>query len=323
MSIKLANYNVDSKQEMRAAYCQTMIELTKSDDKVCTVDADLRGAAGMKPYAEAFPNNAFNCGVQEANMIGVSAGLSATGNIPFAHTFAPFATRRACDQIFLSCAYAKQNVKIMGSDPGVTATLNGGTHMPFEDIGIMRTFPEITVVEPADAASLSQVVRLAKETYGVWYIRLSRKNFPDIYQEAPDVQIGKSIQLREGNDVTLIATGICLSEALKAADILEAEGIKARVIDALFIKPLDEDAVIRAAKETGAIVTCENHNVINGLGSAVADVLSQKTYAPLEKVGVNDEFGEVGQLDYLLERYKLNAKEIVKKAKLAISRKGK
>lgn len=321
MTVNLADYTKNGTLEMRKAYCNTMIELAENNHRIVLVDADLRGAAGMTAFAEKYPERSFNCGVQEANMIGVSAGLSATGFIPFANTFAPFASRRACDQVFMSCAYAKQNVKIVGLDPGVTAMLNGGTHMPFEDVGIMRTIPEVTVVEPADAASVSGVIKLAQDNYGVWYIRLGRKKFPMVYEEAPDFEVGKMIEIRKGTDVTLIASGILVAEALKAADMLAEENISARVLDSLFIKPLDEEAVLKAAKETGAIVTCENHNIINGLGSAVADVLATKSFAPLEKVGVNDEFGEVGSLDYLKERYKLTTDEIVLKVKKAISRK--
>ncbi|NLJ95465.1 MAG: transketolase family protein [Clostridiaceae bacterium] len=321
MTVKLADYRIDDTTEMRAAYCETLMDLAAEDSRIVELDADLRGAAGMNAFAEKFPDRAFNVGVQEANMMGVAAGLSATGYIPFANTFAPFATRRACDQIFMSCAYAKQNVKVVGLDPGVTAALNGGTHMPFEDIAIMRAFPEVTVVEPADSMATRDVIKLAKENDGVWYIRLGRKTFPAVYQESPKIEYGKVITVREGTDVTLIASGIMVAEALKAADELEKENISARVLDSLFIKPLDEEAISKAIDETGALVTCENHNVINGLGSAVADFLATEKYAPLEKVGVQDEFGEVGPVDYLKERFDLTADVIVQKAKKAIARK--
>lgn len=254
-------------------------------------------------------------------MIGVAAGLSARGYVPFTHTFGPFASRRACDQIYMSCAYAKQNVKVVGSDPGVTAALNGGTHMPFEDMGIMSTIPEMTVVEPCDAVSIEQVIRAAKETDGTWYIRLHRKAAPVIYEEGTDFTVGKANLLRDGKDVTIIAMGYCVAEAMKAAETLEAEGISARVLDMWCLKPLDEDAVIAAAKETGAVVTAENHNVINGLGAAVASTLAKNYPAPVEMVGVQDEFGEVGPVNYLAERFKLTAEEIAAKAKIAISRK--
>lgn len=254
-------------------------------------------------------------------MIGVAAGLSSRGFIPFTHTFGPFASRRACDQIFMSCAYAKQNVKVVGSDPGITAALNGGTHMPFEDLGIMSTIPEMTVVEACDAVSLGKIVRLAKETYGTWYIRLHRKPAPVIYEAESEFAVGKSCLLREGTDVTIFAIGYLVAEALKAADLLAAEGISARVVDMWCLKPLDEAAVVAAAKETGAIVTAENHNIRNGLGSAVASALALNCPAPLEMVGVQDEFGEVGQVDYLAKRFNLTADEIVAKTKKVLARK--
>lgn len=254
-------------------------------------------------------------------MIGVAAGLSSRGFVPFTHTFGPFAARRACDQIFMSCAYAKQNVKVVGSDPGITAALNGGTHMPFEDVGIMSTIPEMTVVEPCDAVAVGKVTRLAKETYGTWYIRLHRKPAPVIYEAETEFTVGKANLLREGTDVTIIAMGYMVAEALKAAETLAAEGISARVLDMWCMKPLDEEAVLAAAKETGAIVTAENHNIRNGLGSAVASTLALNRPTVLEMVGVNDEFGEVGQVSYLAERFKLTAAEIVAKAKKAVARK--
>lgn len=321
MGVILADFHKHGDTELRKVYCNTLMAMAQEDDRVCVLDADLMNASATKPFAAAFPDNTFDCGVQEANMIGVAAGLSATGQIPFTHTFAPFAARRACDQIFVSCAYAKRNVKVVGSDPGITTALNGGTHMPFEDVGIMRTIPEMTVVEPADAVAVEALVRLAKETYGVWYIRLHRKTAPAIYAPGTTFEVGKANQLRDGKDVTIIAMGFCVAEALKAAEELEKEGITARVLDMFCVKPIDAEAVIRAAKETGAIVTAENHNVINGLGSAVADVLAQNCYAPLEKVGVQDEFGEVGPVDYLQQRYNLTAQAICEKVKKAIARK--
>ena len=321
MGVILADYHKNGEKELRKVYCETLMAMAAEDDRVCVLDADLMNAAATKPFGAAFPDNTFDCGVQEANMLGVAAGLSATGMIPFTHTFAPFATRRACDQIFVSCAYAKRNVKVVGSDPGITTALNGGTHMPFEDVAIMRSIPEITVVEPADAVAVEALTRMAKEAYGVWYIRLHRKTAPAIYAPGTTFEIGKANQLRDGGDVTIIAMGYCVAKALEAAELLEQEGIHARVLDMFCVKPLDEEAVLRAARETGAIVTAENHNVINGLGSAVADVLAANCPTPLEKVGVQDEFGEVGPVGYLEQRYKLTAQEICEKAKKAIARK--
>ena len=295
--------------------------MAAEDERLVVLDADLMNAAGTIPFRNAYPERTFDCGVQEANMIGVAAGLSARGFVPFTHTFGPFAARRACDQIFMSCAYAKQNVKVVGSDPGITAALNGGTHMPFEDMGIMSTIPEMTVVEPCDAVAVNKVTRLAKDTFGTWYIRLVRKDAVPVYDAETDFTVGKANLLKDGKDVTIIAMGYLVAEALKAAEKLEAEGVSARVLDMWCLKPLDEEAVLAAAKETGAIVTAENHNVINGLGSAVASLLAKKCPTPMEMVGVHDEFGEVGKLPYLAERFKLNADEIIANVKAVLARK--
>lgn len=320
MKVNVAKEHAMGDKELRKEFCETLLALAKEDEKVVVLDADLMNAAGTKPFREAFPERTFDCGVQESDMIGVAAGLSSRGFIPFTHTFGPFAARRACDQIFMSCAYAKQNVKVVGSDPGITAALNGGTHMPFEDMGIMSTIPEMTVAEPCDAVSIRKVTRLAKETYGTWYMRLHRKAAPVIYEDDTEFTVGKANLLREGSDVTIIAMGYLVAEALKAADILAKEGISVRVLDMWCLKPLDEEAVLAAAKETGAIVTAENHNVKNGLGSAVASCLALHLPTPVEMVGVQDEFGEVGQVPYLAERFKLTADEIVLKAKKALAR---
>lgn len=321
MSVKVAKDHAMGTKELRKEFCETLLAMAEEDNRVVVLDADLMNAAGTKPFRAAYPERTFDCGVQEANMIGVAAGLSSRGFIPFTHTFGPFAARRACDQIFMSCAYAKQNVKVIGSDPGITAALNGGTHMPFEDMGIMSTIPEMTVAEPCDAVAVNKVIRVAKDTFGTWYIRLHRKPAPVIYEAETDFVVGKANELKDGSDVTIIAMGYLVAEALKAAEALEAEGISARVLDMWCLKPLDKEAVIKAAKETGAIVTAENHNVVNGLGSAVASALALEMPVPVEMVGVQDEFGEVGQPNYLSERFKLTAAEIVNKAKKAITRK--
>lgn len=321
MSVKVAEHHAVSDKELRKEFCETLISMAAEDKRVVVLDADLMNAAGTKPFLAEYPERTFDCGVQEANMVGVAAGLSSRGFIPFTHTFGPFAARRACDQIFMSGAYAKQNIKVVGSDPGITAALNGGTHMPFEDMGIMSTIPEMTVVEPCDLVSINKVTHLAKDTYGCWYIRLHRKGAPTIYEEGTDFTVGKANLLKDGKDVTIIAMGYLVAEALKAAEALEKEGISARVVDMWCLKPLDEETVIAAAKETGAIVTAENHNVKNGLGSAVASALALNAPTPLEMVGVQDEFGEVGPVPYLAERFKLTADEIVAKAKKAVARK--
>ena len=307
--------------EMRAAFCQSLIQMATEDDRIVALDADLMGAMGTIPFRTAFPERTIDCGIQEANMIGVAAGLSAKGKIPFAHTFGTFASRRACDQIVLSCAYAGLNVKIMGSDPGVTAALNGGTHMALEDLGIMRGTPEITVVEPTDVVMLQNLLPKLKDMYGVAYIRLVRKNCESIYEPGSIFELGKANVLTEGKDVAIIAMGYCVGQALLAKQALEAEGISATVIDMFTLKPLDRQAVIDAAKATGAVVTAENHYINNGLGSAVAEVLCEEYPVPMVRVGVQDHFGEVGPRDFLADKFGINAKGIIAAAKKAIAKK--
>ena len=321
MQFQLEDKLVNDPVEMRSVFCQTLMELAKDNKDIMVLDADLMGAMGTKPFAKAFPEQTVDCGIQEANMMGVAAGLSAVGKIPFAHTFAPFATRRACDQIFVSGAYAHLNVKIVGSDPGITAALNGGTHMPFEDMGIMRGIPTMTVLEPVDTVMLQDLMRQIAGIYGMHYMRLVRKTTTRVFRDGATFDIGKAVPLRDGKDITIIASGFCVAEALKAAETLQEQGISARVLNIFTWKPIDRDAIIAAAAETGAIVTAENHNIINGLGSAVCEVLCQNRPAPLEMVGVHDEFGEVGKVDYLSERFGLTAPHIVEAAKKAVARK--
>ncbi len=308
-------------QEMRAAFCETLMELAEEYKDLIVMDADLMGAMGTKPFQAKYPERTVDCGIQEANMIGVAAGLSLTGKIPFAHTFGPFMSRRACDQIFLSGAYAKANVKLIGSDPGITAQTNGGTHMPFEDMGIMRGTPEMTVIEPTDITMLKYVLRYMAGHYGMQYMRLVRKQCMKIYEDGTEFEVGKAVTVREGKDVTIIASGFCVGQAIKAADVLEKEGIQARILDMFTWKPLDEDAIIKAAKETGAIVSAENHTVTTGLGAAVSETVVKNCPVPMELIGIQDRFGQVGTLDFLAEQYHLTVEDIVEAAKKAIARK--
>jgi len=275
----------------------------------------------MKPFFKEFPDRAIQCGVAEANMIGIAAGLSSMGKIPFAHSFGCFASRRVCDQIMISASYAKQNVRIVGSDPGVTAAYNGGTHMPFEDMGVLRSIPEITLIEPTDTVMLADIIKQLEKLYGVYYIRMARKNVVGIYEEGSTFEIGHGNILKDGSDVSIIASGIMVAEALKAAKALRAEGVSAKVIDMFTWKPIDAKLVADCASSTGAIVTAENHNVIGGLGSAVAEAVVQSHPVPIEMVGIKDRFGQVGTEDFLRKEYNLTAEEIVKSAKRAIARK--
>ncbi len=307
-------------REMRAVYTQTLIQLAQADTNIVLLEADLMKASGTKPFQEMFPERTFNVGVAEANMVSIAAGLSTTGKIPFADSFACFATRRTFDQFFISANYARLNVKLVGTDPGVTAAYNGGTHMAFEDAGIMRTIPGLVVFEPCDPVSLEKLVRQSAYHQGCTYMRLQRTPAPIRYDESAEITLGKGNVLRDGNNVTLIATGaVMVGEALKAADRLEKDGISAAVIDMHTIKPVDAALILRYAEKTGLIVTCENHQIYNGLGSAVAEVLCENKPVPMKRIGVNDEFGEVGTVDYLKERFGLTADNIYKQVLALLS----
>lgn len=321
MSAIIAKERKTDELAMRDAYCKTLIELATKNKNIVALDADLAKSMGMVPFIKAFPDRFIDVGIQEANMVGVAAGLSATGKIPFAHSFAPFASRRCFDQVFLSCGYAKLNVRIIGSDPGVTAAFNGGTHMPFEDMGLMRNIPNITILEPVDAVMLKDLVEQTADKYGVFYIRLLRKNAIKVYEEGSTFEIGKGVTLKDGKDATIIATGIIVNEALKAAEALEKEGVSVRVVNIFTLKPLDNELVIKCAEETGAIVTAENHNILTGLGSAVAEMLVENTPVPMERIGIRDIFGEVGPQDYLMKRFELTSEDIIEKVKKVIERK--
>lgn len=308
-------------REMRAVYCQTLQELARENDRICILDADLVGSSGVKPFFQEFPDRAVDCGIQENNMIGVAAGLSAAGMIPFAHSFGPFASRRCVDQIFISCAYAKANVRIVGSDPGVTAAYNGGTHMPFEDMGTLMSIPKITLVEPTDSVQLRWLLQTLEKEYGVYYIRLLRKNAVGVFEEGSQFQLGRFARLREGADAAVVCSGIMVGEALKAAALLEQEGIRIAVLNAFTWKPMDDETLAEYARSCGCVVTAENHNILGGLGSAVANSLSRSCPVPVEMVGVEDAFGEVGTEDFLRRRFDLTAEHIVRAVRAAMARK--
>lgn len=308
-------------KEMRAVYCRTLMEIAEKDERIVNVQADLMLGHGMKPFAEKYPERTFNVGVAEANMIGVAAGLAATGKIPFAHSFGTFSTRRCFDQITVSVCYAKLKICIIGSDPGVAAELNGGTHMPLEDVGIMRTLPGMMIVEPTDTVQLKAMLPALIADERPVYIRLFRKAVESVFTDGYTFRPGKADLLNEGKDATIFATGVCVREALLAAEALAKEGVSARVVNMHTVKPLDREAVVAAAKETGAIVTAENHSVIGALGSAVAETLAEECPAPLVRVGVQDRFGEVGRQPYLMETFGITAKNIAEAVRKAIAKK--
>lgn len=308
-------------KEVRQVMAAGLVEAARKDDRIVVLDADLMSCHSTKCFLEAFPERFINVGIAEANLIGVAAGMAAFGKIPFAFSFAPFATRRCYDQIFISVAYSKLPVKIVGSDPGVMAEANGGTHMPFEDMSIMRAIPKMVCFEPTDATMLAKALPRIIDYPGAVYIRMFRKKAEKIYDDSLDFELGKAVTLKEGKDVTLVASGIMVGRALKAAEELAAEGITARVVNVHTWKPIDEDAIVESVKATGAVVTCENHSTYGGLGSAVAEVVVEKCPAPMEFIGVKNSFGEVGKEAYLSEKFGLTVADIVATAKKAIARK--
>lgn len=308
-------------KEMRQALAEALLERAKEDDRIVVLDADLMSCHATKIFKQAYPDRFINVGIAEQNMIGIAAGMSAMGKIPFAYSFGPFATRRCFDQIFVSVAYAHQNVKIVGTDPGVTAEANGGTHMPFEDMAMMRAIPHMVCFEPTDATMIKKALPQIADYNGAVYTRMMRKKAEHVFDDSLDFKLGKAIELKDGNDVTLIASGIMVSRAIEAAEILANEGISAKVVNIHTWKPIDEEKIIECAKKTGAIVTCENHNVYGGLGSAVAEVLAKHAPTPIEMVGVQDEFGQVGKNAYLSGVYHLTKDDIVVSARKVISRK--
>ncbi|MDR2029077.1 MAG: transketolase family protein [Treponema sp.] len=303
------------KEVYKNVFGRVIEQLCNEDPDVVYLDADLMNSFGTSGFWKRNKRQAINCGVSEANMMGIAAGLSAGGKKPYAHSFGPFASRRSYDQIFLSIGYAGNSVRVFGSDPGVTAAFNGGTHMPFEDMALMRAVPHSTVIEISDGLMLEQLMRITKDMQGLIYFRTTRKNYPSLYSGDHVFTIGKGEILREGTDLTIIACGLMVGESLKAAAMLEERGIKARVVDMYTVKPLDTRLVIQCAEETGAILTSENHNIIGGLGDAVgAALLESGVPARMHKHGVQDEFGSVGPQDYLMEHYGLRAEDIVRAA---------
>ena len=306
-------YEVD-KIEMRQVYANTMLELAQKNEDIVCLEADLMSAIATSALLEKIPKQIINCGIMEANMMGMASGLSLTGKIPYVHTFAQFATRRAFDQLFVSGAYARLNIKILGSDSGVTAEHNGGTHMAFEDLGLMRLIPNAYVYEASDANQLGFLLRKIEKEPGIHYIRTIRKKAVHLYDEKERFETGKGKVLLEGKDVTLIASGIMVAESLKAAELLQKQGIEATVVDMFTIKPIDKELLIEYAQKTKRIVTAENHNIIGGLGSSVAEVLSEHCPIKMRRIGVKEQFGQVGKAEYLKEHYKLTAKDIAKAA---------
>lgn len=300
----------------RESYGKALVELGEQHEEIVVLDADLAGATKTALFAKAFPERHIDCGIAEGNMVGVAAGLAATGKVPFASSFAMFAAGRAFEQVRNSVGYPKLNVKIGATHAGISVGEDGATHQCNEDIALMRTIPGMVVVCPSDDVEARAAVKAAYEYVGPVYLRFGRLAVP-VINENPDYkfELGKGIVLREGTDVTLIATGLEVAETLEAAKKLEADGISAKVINIHTIKPLDGELIVSAAKETGKVVTVEEHSVIGGLGSAVCDVLSEQYPVKVLKIGVNDVFGESGPAAELIRKYGLDADSIYAKVK--------
>ncbi|WP_312198977.1 transketolase family protein [Anaerospora hongkongensis] len=305
----------------REAYGDALKEAGSLYQDIIVLDADLSKSTKTNVFQKAYPERHFNAGIAEQNLMGVAAGLAAAGKIPFASTFAMFATGRAYEQVRNSICYPKLNVKIAATHAGLTVGEDGATHQANEDIALMRAIPNMTVIVPADAAETRQAVLWAAQYKGPVYLRLGRAGVDDIFGDDYTFEHGKAVQIVQGTDVTLIATGIMVGPAVKAAEELKQQGISARVLNIHTIKPIDKAAIIKAAQDTGAIVTCEEHNIIGGLGSAVAEVLVENHPALMERVGVLDTFGESGTPNALVAKYQLTAADIVKAAQKVLSRK--
>ncbi len=316
-----ARYVSRGNKATRTGFGDALLEIGRENSAVVALCADLTGSLNMNPFRDAFPERFIQTGIAEANMISMAAGLATTGKIPVAASFAVFATGRVYDQIRQSVCYSNLNVKICASHAGLTLGEDGATHQILEDIGLMRGLPRMTVVVPCDYSETVRATKAVIKHEGPVYLRFGRPNVPDFTLDEDGFEIGKSIEIHPGTDVTVIACGIMVWKAIEAARILEKEGVSVRVINMHTIKPIDTLAVVRAANDTGAIVTAEEHQFYNGLGDAVAHVCALNIPVPIEMVGVEDQFGESGKSDELLEKYKLTTADILEKIYLALRRK--
>jgi len=308
--------------EMRKALSGYLQNAMAEDERICVLDADLANADGTLGLRKLYPERAFDVGIAEQNMAGIAAGLASYGFIPFITTFACFASRRICDQIAISCAYAGQKVRIVGTDPGITAELNGGTHMALEDIGVLRSIPNIVIFEPCDEQELVSAMPEIIEHDGPVYIRLHRKEVPAVHGADYRCQLTKADVLQEGKDITLFASGaVMVGYAKQAAALLAQEGISAELVNIHTVKPIDRDTVAKSLNKTGAAVSCENHNVIGGLYSAVSEVAAGMCPVPIRAIGFQDERGEVGSMKDLARKKGMLPEDIVAAAKLALAMK--
>lgn len=311
------------KTQMRDVFAEALGERLRVDDNLFLLDADLARANGTLNLYGEYPDRTLNVGIAEANMACIAAGLASYGFHPFIFSFSAFITRRICDQLAVSIAYAGLNVKLVGTDPGISAALNGGTHMSVEDVGVVRSIPTMVVFEPADGDQLAKAMPAIFAHQGPMYIRLFRKEAPATYFAGDDYafDLFKADVMKQGTDVSIFATGIEVREAMLAADVLAGDGIRAEVVNVHTIKPLDAATILASVKKTGCAVSCENHNVLGGLGGALAELFAAEYPVPLERIGIQDRFGEVGKLSYLLKELKMDAPNIVGAARKAVGRK--
>lgn len=301
--------------EMRNVYVDTLLELAQHDKDIVVLEADLGGSIGTNRFRDQYPEQYVNCGIMEANMIGVAAGLSLTGKRPFIHTFGSFASRRDFDQVFISLAYAGLDAVILGSDAGVTSEFNGGTHMPFEDIGLMRMIPTCNVVEASDEVMLKQLLKLAYKERGLWYIRTSRKKVPKIYESDETFKLGEGKNIKDGKDIAIMAYGISVADSYEAALSLQEQGIDAAVIDMFSIQPIDKEMVLHYLDQVKAILTVENHEIRNGLGTAVAEVIAESgKLTKFKRLGIQGRYGQTGAADYLKKEYGIDKQTIINTA---------
>ena len=307
--------NFENKKATRQSYGEALRQLGYEDDKVVVLDADLSGATKTSTFAKEHSNKFFNIGIAEQNMIGIAAGLATTGKTVFASTFAVFAAGRAYDQIRNSVCYPKLNVKICATHAGITVGEDGATHQMLEDIGLMRGLPNMTVLSPSDDAETRWAIKEAAKIDGPVYVRLHRLATPEIYDETTEFELGKAIMHGEGNDATVFATGDMTSVALMAQEELKKEGIDIRVVDFHTIKPIDREMIIKCAKETKKLISIEDHSIINGLGTAISEVLIEEYPKKLVKIGINDEFGKSGKAEELLRYFKLTPEKIIEEVK--------
>ena len=308
---QLAENRQEAGRELRDCVVETLQELMKDDDKITALEADLGGASGFTKIKKTNPERFIQCGIAEANMMGVAAGLSLTGFKPFTHTFAPFATRRVFDQLFLSGAYAGNTINVYGSDPGFSVASNGGTHTAWEDVALIREIPGAVICDPADDVQMEWIIKEFLKMEGIHYVRSNRKAVRNVYKKGSSFKIGQGNILKEGKDILIIAAGQLVSEALDCAEELEKEGYSVEVIDMFTIKPLDEKLLIKEAKGKSKIVTIEYHSIYGGLGSAVSEVIAENGISvPVKRIGVKEKFGQVGTAEFLQEEFGLTAKQI-------------